>query len=121
MSLFDYIFEFFVSHGLKITLLAVGGIFLLGCLKYANVFKKFDANIRHSLYFIAIAFYSFVSSSVYLFIEKEFSWSSMLSLSVIICSLNQTAYNIFKTTTLKDLLDDALEKFKWFLLKKFSK
>lgn len=121
MSLFESLSEFFILHGLKTTLVAIGGIFLLGVLKYANVFKRFDGTLRHALYFIFIVLYSLIASSVYLLIEQEFSLYSLLSVSILICSINQTAYNIFKTTTLKDLLDECLEKFKWFLFKKFFK
>lgn len=95
--------NFFTTYGLAITIIAVIGIIILGVLKYCNVFKKFDEKKRHFLYLAISVGISLIASIVYLLIIKEFQWGNFIVIAGAIYALNQTFYNIFKTTSLNAL------------------
>jgi len=94
---------FFTTYGLAITIIAVIGIIILGILKYCNVFKKFDEKKRHFLYLAISVGISLLASIVYLLIIKQFQWDNFIVIAGAIYALNQTFYNIFKTTSLNAL------------------
>ena len=94
---------FFANYGLAITIIAVVGIIILGVLKYCKVFKKFDEKKRHFLYLAISVGISLIASIVYLLIIKEFQWDNFIVIAGAIYALNQTFYNIFKTTSLNAL------------------
>lgn len=95
--------NFFTTYGLAITIIAVIGIIILGILKYCNVFKKFDEKKRHFLYLAISVGISLLASIVYLLIIKQFQWDNFIVIAGAIYALNQTFYNIFKTTSLNAL------------------
>lgn len=109
---------FFNNYGLAITIIAIVGIIILGILKYCNLFKKFEEKNRHYIYlFISIGI-SLIASAIYLLIIKRFVWDYFLIIAGAIYALNQTFYNIFKTTSLNALATKLLNYIKELLTKK---
>ena len=112
----DEIITFFSNYGLVITLIALAGIIILGVLKYCNVFKNLDEDKRHYLYLIISVGLSIIGTIIYLLIIGQFEMKYILSVAAAMWALNQTFYNIFKITPIKDLaikvLDWIVEKIK---------
>ncbi len=109
---------FFGNYGLAITIIAILGIAILGVLKYCKVFKKFEEKQRHYLYLAISVGLSLIAAIVYLLIIGQFEWNYFLIVAGAIYALNQTFYNIFKTTSLNDLGKMALDYIKGWLEKK---
>lgn len=110
---------FFNNYGLAITIIAVVGIIILGVLKYCNLFKKLEEKNRHYIYLAISISISLIASAVYLLITKQFVWDYFLIIAGAIYVLNQTFYNIFKTTSLNALGTKILDFIKaWFVKKK---
>ncbi len=110
---------FFNNYGLAITIIAVVGIIILGVLKYCNLFKKLEEKNRHYIYLAISIGISLIASAVYLLITKQFVWDYFLIIAGAIYVLNQTFYNIFKTTSLNALGTKILDFIKaWFVKKK---
>ncbi len=110
---------FFNNYGLAITIIAVVGIIILGVLKYCNLFKKLEEKNRHYIYLAISVGISLIASAVYLLITKQFVWDYFLIIAGAIYVLNQTFYNIFKTTSLNALGTKILDFIKaWFVKKK---
>lgn len=94
---------FFANYGLAITIIAVIGIAILGVLKYSNLFKNIEEKNRHYIYLAISVGISLIASIVYLLIIKQFQWDNFIVIAGAIYALNQTFYNIFKTTSLNAL------------------
>lgn len=108
---------FFSNYGLAITLIAVIGIVILGVLKYCNLFKKIEEKKRHYIYLTISVGITLIASLIYLLIIKQFRWDYFLGIASAIFVLNQTFYNIFKTTSLNALGTMILD----FIKKLFTK
>lgn len=105
----DSIITFFENYGIGLTLIALIGIIILGVLKYCNLFTAIDKDKRHIVYLAISIGLTLIGTAVYLLIEKQFDINYFLALSVAIYTLNQTFYNIFKVTKLKDLFCEILD------------
>ena len=101
--------EFLKNNGWQLTLIAIAGIVILGILKYANVFSKLDKKIRHALYIGISVALSIVASLVYLICTDGFAVDSFLALTTTIFALNQGAYALYDTLTLKELMKKLLD------------
>lgn len=104
----EQLLTFFSAHGLVLTIIAVVGIVVLGILKYAGAFSKYEEKIRHYFYFGISVGFSVIASVVYLLIIKQFEWSYFFAITGSIYALNQTFYSIFSVTSLNDLCKTIL-------------
>lgn len=109
--------EFFMVNGFHLTLIAILGIVILGCLKYTCVLKKLPEKYRHLIYLTISVGFSFIASAVYMKVHNNFDVKAYVSLCGMIYALNQTFYNIFKITSLNklfvniaDFIIDNIEK-----------
>lgn len=105
----DTLIEFLKENGWQLTLIALAGIVLLGILKYANVFGKLDKKIRHVLYIGISVLLSVIGSLIYLAVNKSLDVSSFFALTGAIFALNQGAYALYDTLTLKELMTKLLD------------
>ena len=112
---------FFNNYGLATTLIAVLGIIILGVLKYCNVFKKFEERTRHFFYLAISVGITLIASIIYLLIIKQFQWNYFVVIAGAVYALNQTFYNIFKTTSLNELGVMILDFIKKLLIKEKPK
>lgn len=112
---------FFANYGLVITIIAVIGIAILGVLKYCNLFKNIEEKNRHYIYLAISVGISLIASIIYLLIIKQFQWDNFIVIAGAIYALNQTFYNIFKTTSLNALGTMILDFIKKLLTKNKDK
>lgn len=101
--------EFFAANGFHLTLIAILGIVILGCLKYTCVLKKLPEKYRHFIYLTISLGFSFIASAVYMKIRNSFDVKSYVALCGMIYALNQTFYNIFKITSLNKLVENLID------------
>lgn len=101
--------EFLKSNGWQLTLIAIAGVIILGILKYTNLFKKLDKKIRHALYIGISVALSLVASLIYLICTDGFAVDSFFALSSMVFALNQGAYALYDTLTLKELFNKILD------------
>lgn len=100
---------FFGKYGLPVGIIALLGIALLGVLKYCNVFKKFEEDVRHILYLVISVGLSAIGSGVYLAVTKEFEPKSFAALVTAIYALNQAFYSIFKNLSIAEFVRKVLD------------
>lgn len=93
----EMIYSFFLSHGWKLTLIALSGIALLGVLKACNVFRKVEKEKRKYIYAAVSTSISILASAVYLVATGTFAWSTFGLLSLGIFGVNQAAYAVYET------------------------
>lgn len=105
----DGLISFFTTYGLALFLIALSGIFLLGVLKYSNVFGKISEHKRHYLYLIITVGLSVVAAAIYLAVIGDLNTPYFLAVATAIYALNQTFYNIFKVTPVNKLLRKAAD------------
>lgn len=117
----DELITFFATYGLAITIIAVIGIAILGVLKYCKVFEKFEEKKRHFFYLGISVGLSLIASIIYLLIIKQFQWDNFIVIAGAIYALNQTFYNIFKTTSLNALGTMILDFIKKLITKNKGK
>lgn len=101
---------FYSQHGVALTAIAIGGIIILGVLKYLDVFQKFDETKRHLMYILISVLLSMLGGAIYLLVTNSFEIKSFVLFAIHIFSLNQMFYNIFKNTTFNDLVEKILNK-----------
>lgn len=110
----DALILFFNQYGLPVGLIALAGIALLGVLKYCNVFKKFEEDVRHVLYLVISIGLSAIGSGIYLAVTGGFEAKAFVTLIAAIYALNQAFYSVFKNLSISEffakLLDAAIEK-----------
>lgn len=106
----EEIILFFEKYGLVAGLIAVAGIFILGVMKYCNLFKKYEEADRHTMYLVISVGISALGSAIYLAAIGQFEVRYMTALLVAIYGLNQTFYSIFANLSLNDLLARLLDK-----------
>ncbi len=100
---------FLKDNGWQLTLIAIAGIIILGILKYANVFKKLDKKIRHILYMAISIALSLIRSVIYLACTHNLELDSFLAFASAVFALNQAAYALYDTLTLKELFNNLLD------------
>ena len=101
--------EFLKSNGWQLTLIAIAGVIILGILKYANLFKKLNKKVRHALYIGISVALSLVASLIYLICTDGFAVDSFFALASMVFALNQGAYALYDTLTLKELFNKILD------------
>lgn len=95
--------ELYVQYGWQLSLIAIAGVVLVGILKYSNAFKKQPEQIRHYIYVGLAMVISMGGAVIYLAINKQLTADLFVAFTVTIYALNQTFYNLYKVTPLKDL------------------
>lgn len=105
----DELLVFFQQYGLWLTIIAVLGIVILGVLKYCKVFSKLEEKVRHILYLVISVGLSIIGSVIYLACVHQLDISYIAVLAIAIFALNQAAYTIYDTTTLKELVAKLLD------------
>ena len=112
----DSLITFFQNYGLAITLIAIGGIIVLGFLKYCNAFKKLEEKPRHYVYLGISAGISIIGSIIYLAVVGQFTVTYISAVAGAIWALNQTFYAIFKVTPINELFAKLLDFIKNYIL-----
>ena len=105
----DALILFFNQYGLPVGIIALAGIALLGILKYCNVFKKFEEDVRHVLYLIISIGLSAIGSGVYLAVTGGFESKAFITLIGAIYALNQAFYSIFKNLSIAEFVRKVLD------------
>jgi hypothetical protein len=112
---------FFGTHGLWLGLIALCGVVLLGVLKYCKVFKGItNETYRKLTYLICSVGFTLIGSIIYLLCIGDFVWEAFFPLAAAVWALNQTFYNLFKTTQLNTLLTNVLNWVVEFVKKKIA-
>ena len=94
----------FVNQGLWIGIIALVGVAFLGVLKYSKVFDKItNDTTRKITYLLCSVGLSLVGCLIFYWCTG-FNWETFFAIAGIIWALNQTAYVVFKTTKLNDLV-----------------
>lgn len=77
------LYTFFLAYGWQLTLVAIGGIVLIGGLKFFRLFEKFEPSGKNKGIYSAIsAGYSILTSGLYLHCVDKFSWSKFAVLAI---------------------------------------
>lgn len=100
---------FFGNYGTILSLIALGGILLLGLLKYLNVFSKIEKERRKILYLLISVGLSITGAIIYLAIVDQLDVDYIAGFSAAIFALNQTFYAIYETTTLRELVAKIID------------
>ena len=110
--------NFFNEYGLGRTLIAVASVIILGIMKYTNMFSKLPEEGRHGVYLGISMGLSVIGSIIYLVCKNKFEVDYFIAAVTGMFLINQTAYNVFKVTKLKDLGTYILNKIKEILNRK---
>lgn len=115
--MFDLILEFFKTYGLNLSLLAMSGIVVLGCLKWFGCFKKINANYKKYVYFATSCVLSIVACTIYILAIHEFAWASYLLLCGAVIGFTLAVYGLYehsgiRTAWKKLVLDNIAKLFK---------
>ena len=105
----EQMLNFYTQYGWQLALIALGGIIILGVLKYANAFKKVDKEKRKPIYFAISLGFSVVASAIYLITIDQFTMAYMVTVATAIYALNQAMYAVYETTKLRDLVAKVIE------------
>ncbi len=105
----EHLMEFLNIYGWQLALIALGGIVLLGILKYANVFSKIEKENRKPIYLVFSVGFSCIAAIIYLAIIDQLTIEFLATFAFAIYGLNQTFYAIYETTTLRDLVSNILQ------------
>lgn len=101
---------FFQQYGLQLTLIAIAGVIILGILKYCNLFSKLEEDKRHYVYIGISVGLSLIGTAIYLLCVQQFDAPKFFAIATAIYAINQTFYNIYKVTPLKELIVKLLDK-----------
>ena len=100
----EMIINFITMYGWQLALIACGGIFVLGVLKFFDVFKKISKDKRKYLYAGISSLLSIIGSAIYLIATGGFEWASFGVISGAIYGLNQTIYALYENTGVRAVL-----------------
>lgn len=118
----EELLNFFVNYGLWFGVIALAGVILLSVLKYCKVFEKItNDNYRKVTYLLCSVGFSLIGCIIYMLCTSTFNWIGLFPLAAAIWALNQTFYNIFKTTKLNDLVVMVMNWIVNFIKTKMSK
>ena len=112
------IIQFMSVYGWQLALIACSGIFVLGVLKFFNIFNKIDKDKRKYLYAGISASISIAASAIYLVIVGLFNWAGFGVIAGSIYALNQAIYAVYETIGLRALLRKLGNLFISFIAKK---
>lgn len=100
---------FFANYGTVLSLIAFGGILLLGILKYLNVFSNVEKERRKIIYLLITVGLSITGAIIYLAVIDHLDIDYIVAVSTAIFALNQTFYAIYETTTLRELVKKIID------------
>lgn len=95
----DYIVvvaDFCQKFGWKLFLLAIAGIFILGCLKWFGCFKKINDKYKKYVYFTTSCAISIISCTAYILVIHKFVWYNYLLLCGSVIGLTQAVYGLYE-------------------------
>lgn len=116
------LWNFFLEHGWKLTLIALSGIPFLGILKRAHLFDKIQSkNTRKALFELISSAFSIIVSAIYLLAVNSFNCGKFLIMAGGILMLNQTAYAIYENFGIRGLLNKGMEVVMNFVKNMFTK
>lgn len=106
----DMLWNFFLEHGWKLTLIALSGIPFLGILKRAHLFDKIQNTTKRKAIFEGISSaFSILVSLIYLLAIDKFNFGKFAILSGGILMLNQTSYAIFENLGIREIVNKGLD------------
>ena len=113
----EELLSFLEQYGIWPSIIALVGIFILGLLKYNNVFIKYNEKTRHVLYLLITVGISTIGSIIYLAVVDQLTVAHIAAIASAIFALNQTFYSIYSNLDLKNIFMD-IKNFFMALLKK---
>lgn len=113
----EELLSFLEQYGIWPSIIALVGIFILGLLKYNNVFIKYNEKTRHVLYLLITVGISTTGSIIYLAVVDQLTVAHIAAIASAIFALNQTFYSIYSNLDLKNIFID-IKNFFMALLKK---
>ena len=114
----EMILQFVQTYGWQLALIACSGIFVLGILKFFNVFDKIEKSKRKYLYAGISASISIIASGIYLAVVGGFAWSGFGVIAGAIYTINQAIYALYETTGFRSALRKLGNIFIIFVAKK---
>jgi hypothetical protein len=100
----EMILQFIATYGWKLALIACSGIFVLGILKFFNIFDKIEKSKRKYLYAGISAGISIIASGIYLAVVGAFEWSGFAVIAGAIYGINQALYALYENVGIRTLL-----------------
>lgn len=113
----EELLSFLEQYGIWPSIIALVGIFILGLLKYNNVFINYNEKTRHVLYLLITVGISTIGSVIYLAVVDQLTVAHIAAIASAIFALNQTFYSIYSNLDLKNIFMD-IKNFFTALLKK---
>lgn len=113
----EELLSFLEQYGIWPSIIALIGIFILGLLKYNNVFINYNEKTRHVLYLLITVGISTIGSVIYLAVVDQLTVTHIVAITSAIFALNQTFYSIYSNLDLKNIFID-IKNFFMALLKK---
>lgn len=112
MEVTDMIYQFMVTYGWKLTLIACSGIFVVGIIKFFKIFDFIEKDKRKPIYIGCAYLVSLIGSMIYLIVIGELSLASFGIISSAIYTFNQVLYSTYESIGLRNLVRKAGE---WFI------
>ena len=113
----EELLSFLEQYGIWPSIIALIGIFILGLLKYNNIFIKYNEKTRHVLYLLITVGISTIGSVIYLAVVDQLTVTRIVAIASAIFALNQTFYSIYSNLDLKNIFMD-IKNFFMALFKK---
>lgn len=102
----EELLSFLEQYGIWPSIIALVGIFILGLLKYNNVFINYNEKTRHTLYLVITVSISTIGSIIYLAVVDQLTITHIVAIASAIFALNQTFYSMYSNLDLKNILID---------------
>ena len=99
----ELILDFFKEYGLNLSLLALSGIVILGCLKWFGCFKKINATYKKYVYFGISCALSIIACTIYILATHSFVWVNYLILCGAVIGFTIAVYGVYENTGLRKL------------------
>ena len=115
----EELLSFLEQYGIWPSIIALIGIFILGLLKYNNIFIKYNEKTRHVLYLLITVGISTIGSVIYLAVVDQLTVTRIVAIASAIFALNQTFYSIYSNLDLKNIFMD-IKNFFMALFKKYK-
>ena len=114
----EMIINFVSTYGWKLALIACSGIFVLGVLKFFNVFNKVQKEKRKYLYAVTSSGLSILASAIYLLAIGNFYIGGFAIIAGAIYGVNQAIYSMYENSGFRAVLRKLGTLFIYFIAKK---
>lgn len=116
----ELILDFFKEYGLNLSLIALSGIIILGCLKWFGCFNKINATYKKYIYFGLSCTLSIIACTIYILAIHSFDWASYLVLCLAVIGFTLAVYGLYENTGLRTawknlVLNNITRFFKWLM------